>query len=218
MRFRDRGHAGRELAAALEGYEDLRPVVVALPRGGVPVAYEVALKLEAPMEVLVVRRLELPAAPGVCLGAVAEGGGVYLNRARCEAAGLYGAGLEALVDRESEEICRRVGAYRGRRAFPDLRRRTVLLVDDGIETGCSLLAAIDALRRAGLARLVVGMPVARAAAVEKLRPLVDDVVCAFASDALAEPSDCYEQFPTLDDVEVQVLLDRAAYLQEKEGR
>ncbi len=218
MRFRDRDHAGRELAAALADYADSRPVVVALPRGGVPVAYEVALGLEAPMEVLVVRRLELERAPGVCLGAVAEGGGVYLNRARCQAVGLYGAELEALVDRESEEICRRVGAYRGQRAFPDLRRRTVLLVDDGIETGCSLLAAIDALRRAGLARLVVAMPVAQAAAAEMLRPLVDEFVYAFASDAHAGASDWYEQFPTLDDVEVQVLLDRAAYLQEKEER
>ena len=159
--FRDRRDAGRLLADKLAAYAN-RPdvIVLALPRGGVPVAYEVARRLVAPMDVFVVRKLGVPGHEELAMGAVATGGVCVLNDQLVERLGIPEQMIDAVAARERQELARRERLYRGGRPPPDLRGRTVILVDDGLATGATMFAAIEALRKLNPARIVVAVPTA----------------------------------------------------------
>lgn len=182
MRFRDRVDAGRQLAERLAGLRDDDVVVLALPRGGVPVAAEVAGELHAPLDVLVVRKVGLPRQPELGVGAVGEGGEVVWNTDLLRELGATPEDLHPVADRETEEVARRVARYRGDAPGIDVRGRTVVVVDDGLATGFTARAGVEVARRRGAARVVVAVPVGSRSAVADLDRIADEVVC------LATPS------------------------------
>jgi predicted phosphoribosyltransferase len=206
MRFRNRRDAGRQLAALLHTKVQGDIVVLALPRGGVPVAAEVARELGAPMDVLVARKLGAPSQPELGIGAIAENGAVFLDRSTIGALNLDGEEVERIAVRELQEVHRRTRAYRQGRPLPDLRRQTVLLVDDGIATGGTMKAAIRAVRELGAARIVVAIPVGPGSTLDDLRPEVDDVVCPLVRDDLYAIGEWYDDFSQLSDDQVLEIL------------
>src|SRR5437899_5686506 len=177
--FRDRSEAGRLLAEKLTAYAD-RPdvLVLALPRGGVPVAYEVARALRAPLDVFIVRKLGVPGYEELAMGAVATGGVRVLNDQVVNGLRIPDYVVDAVTTWEQQELARREQLYRGDRPAPDVRGRTVILVDDGLATGATMHAAIAALRRQQPARIVAAVPTAPPEMCEALRAEVDDVICA----------------------------------------
>jgi putative phosphoribosyl transferase len=202
MYFRDRREAGRQLAERLATYAD-RPdvLVLALPRGGVPVAYEVARALHAPLDVFVVRKLGLPGHEELAMGAVGSGGVRVFNRELVDGLHIPDRVIHALTARE-----RRERAYRGERAFPDVRGKTVILVDDGLATGSTMRVAAEALREQGPARLVVAVPVGSPETCDGFRDVVDDVVCAITPEPLYGVGLWYQDFSQTTDDEVRALL------------
>ncbi|HEX9490430.1 MAG TPA: phosphoribosyltransferase [Stellaceae bacterium] len=188
--FRDRREAGRVLAEKLAAYAH-RPdvIVLALPRGGVPVAAEVARALGAPLDVFVVRKLGVPGAEELAMGAVASGGVRVVNDAAVTGLGIPRYVVDAVTAQEQQELARRERDYRGGRPPPDVRGKTVILVDDGLATGATMHAAIAALRRLQPARIVVAVPTASPDTCEKLRAEVDEVICAItpAGERAREP-------------------------------
>jgi putative phosphoribosyl transferase len=185
-RFRDRGEAGRMLAKRLGDMRGESPVVLALPRGGVPVGYEVALALGMPLEVLVARKLGVPWRPELGMGAIAEGGAMYVNSEVLEYADLSEEDVRAVARQEARELARRVRLYRGVLPLPELRGRTVILVDDGLATGGTARAAVRAVRARGPRKLVLAVPVASVDMAEALRhEEVDEVVTVQEPDMLA---------------------------------
>ena len=209
MRFANRSQAGEMLARRLLKYPWQRPIVLALPRGGVSVAYEVARALEAPLDVWVVRKVGTPEDPEVGLGAVAEGGVVYLNSALMKQLGVSRPSLESQVQLRAAEVSERVRLFRGNQAPPGLAGRDVVLVDDGIATGGTVQAALQALRAAQPGKVVLAVPVAAAQALARLESLVDDVVCLIATPDLHSVGAWYEDFDPVEDHEVICLLRRA---------
>ena len=209
--FPDRTEAGRLLAARLEKYAG-KPdmIVLALPRGGVPVAYEVARALHAPMDVFVVRKLGIPGQEELAMGAVATGGVRVLNDQVVRGLGIPDYVIDAVVDWETEELKRRERVYRGDRPPPGVRGRTVILVDDGLATGSTMLAAVRALRQQGPARIVVAVPVASPDTCELLKAHVDEVVCAATPEPFYAVGLWYRDFSQTTDEEVRELLQRAA--------
>ena len=208
--FQDRREAGRLLATKLMQYANLPDVIaLALPRGGVPVAYEVARALGAPMDVFIVRKLGLPGHEELAMGAVASGGVRVLNDALVKALGIPNYVIAAVTAREQEELVRREGLYRGDRPPPDVRNRTAILVDDGLATGASMQAAIAALRQLQPARIVVAVPTASPETCEALKIEVDDVVCATTPEPFRAVGLWYEDFSQTTDEEVKELLGRA---------
>jgi len=203
--FANRTEAGRALARRLARHGDAAapPLVLALPRGGVPVAFEVALALRAPMDVFVVRKLGLPGNEEVAIGALASGGVRVLDRF---ARAMPAPELEALTAREQTELERREQAYRGGRAAMPIQGRRVLVVDDGLATGATMEAAVRALRRLAPSYLCAAVPVASAQAIERIEPLVDDVVCVARPNPFGAVSLWYTRFPQVDDEEVCNLL------------
>ena len=206
MVFRDRRAAGIRLATQLEPLRDARPVVVALPRGGVPVGFEVAQALHAPLDVLAVRKLGAPLWPELAVGAVAEEDVGILDPQMAARTGMTQADLERVLDWESEELRRRVRAYRDGRPPVPLAGRTVIVVDDGLATGLSDLAAVRALRRRGARRIVVASPVGSSEAIALLREEADRVVCATVPPQLDGVGRWYEDFSEVTDAEVVALL------------
>jgi putative phosphoribosyl transferase len=209
-RFRDRAHAGRLLAARLRRHAG-RPdvVVLGLPRGGVPVAAEVAERLRVPLDVFLVRKLGVPGHEELAMGAIATGGVRVLNEAVLAAAGVSGEDVAAATAREREELRRRERAYRDDRPPPDLRGRTVVLVDDGLATGATMRAAAAAARRQQAACVIVAVPVAAPDTCRELRAEADEVVCLATPEPFYAVGLWYERFaPTTDD-EVRRLLARA---------
>ncbi|MDP9454669.1 MAG: phosphoribosyltransferase [Actinomycetota bacterium] len=216
--FGDREDAGRRLAEKLLGYRDENPVVLALPRGGVPVAYEIARALHAPLDVFFARKLGAPGRPEFGIGAVAQGGLRVLNERAVEAQGIPEEYIERAAQEETAEIERRLGLLRGKGHLePEVGGRTAILVDDGLATGVTALAAVRALRRRNPGRLVLAVPVCAARSAETLRGEVDELVC------LKEPSDLgsvgfwYKKFYQVEDEEVIELLERAGREQEERG-
>ena len=207
MYFRDRREAGRMLASRLSAYAD-RPdvVVLALPRGGVPVAYEVAKALHAPMDVFLVRKLGVPGHEEYAMGAIASGGVRVLNRDVVEALHIPNEVVEQVIAREQRELERREREYRGDRPFPDLRGKTVILVDDGLATGSTMLAAVMALRQKQPARILVAVPVGSPETCDAFRDHVDDIVCAITPDPLYGVGLWYTDFSQTTDDEVRKLL------------
>lgn len=206
-RFRDRGEAGRLLTRRLMDIRIESPVVLALPRGGVPVGYEVAMAMGVPLEVLVVRKLGVPWRPELGMGAIAEGGAMYVNADVLEYADLSEEDVRAVAREESRELARRVRLYRGGLPLPDLRGRTVILVDDGLATGGTARAATRAVRARGPRKLVLAVPVAAAETAEALRHTeVDELVTVQEPGMLGSVGAWYEDFHQVDDEEVLALL------------
>lgn len=210
-RYRDRTEAGRALAGRLHAWAG-RPdvLVLALPRGGVPVAYEVAAALDAPLDIFLVRKLGVPGHEEFAIGAIATGGVRVLNDDLLDQLGLDERDLEALTRRERAELERRERAYRGARPPPDVRGKTVILVDDGLATGSTMRAAIEALRAEGPARIVVAVPTAAMETCDELADLVDDVVCASTPEPFVAVGLWYDDFSQTSDEEVRELLAAAA--------
>jgi len=209
-RFRDRTEAGRRLAERLTAYAD-RPdvLVLALPRGGVPVAYEVARALRAPLDVFLVRKLGVPGYEELAMGAVATGGVRVLNDQIVAGLRIPGHVIEAVAEAEQQELARRERVYRGDRPPPDVRHRTVILVDDGLATGATMQAAIKALRALPPARIVVAVPTGSPETCEQLKAQADDVICAITPEPFHAVGLWYEDFTQTTDEEVRDLLARA---------
>ena len=207
--FRDRREAGRLLAEKLAAYAN-RPdvLVLALPRGGVPVAYEVARALGPPLDVFVVRKLGVPGYEELAMGAVATGGVRVLNEQLVERLGIPEQMIDAVAARERQELARRERLYRGGRPPPDVRGRTVILVDDGLATGATMHAAIQALRQQHPARIVVAVPTASPETCEEMKAKADDVICAITPEPFNAVGRWYRDFSQTTDEEVGALLAR----------
>jgi predicted phosphoribosyltransferase len=206
-RFRDRTEAGRLLAELLREYAGRDDVVVlALPRGGVPVGYEVARELGAPLDVFVVRKLGVPGHEELAMGAIATGGLLVLDEDLVRTLGIAEDELQRVVEAELRELERRDAEYRGDREPPDLQGKTVILVDDGLATGSTMRAAALAVRRLNPARLVVAVPVAAEETCNAFRDVVDDIVCGVTPKPFRAVGLWYEDFSQTTDEEVRELL------------
>ena len=206
MRFADRYQAGRRLAEELRSFADEDVVVLGLPRGGVPVASEVAQALDAPLDVIVVRKLGVPYHPELAMGAIGEGGARVINRSVVENAGVSEVELGEVEARESQELERRSTRFRAGRERLDVTGRTVLVVDDGIATGATVLAACDVARAQGATRVVVAAPVAPAGTAERLADVADDVVILHTPSGFLGVGQFYDDFTQTADDEVVELL------------
>lgn len=211
MIFRDRSEAGRQLAVKLRKYAD-RPdvLVLALPRGGVPVAYEVARALRAPLDVFLVRKLGLPGHKELAMGAIATGGVRVLNEDVVRALNLSDDLIASVAAEEQQELKRREQEYRGDRPAPNVRGHTVILVDDGLATGSSMRAAIAALRQQAPARIIVAVPIGAPGTCEEFQSEVDEIVCARTPEPFYAVGVWYDDFSQTSDEEVHDLLERAA--------
>jgi putative phosphoribosyl transferase len=208
MTFFDRREAGRALGRALVGYRGEHPLILALPRGGVPVGVEVARALGAPLDVLVVRKLGAPFQRELGIGAIAEGGATWINEPLCEELSLDEETIEEVAERERREVERRVRRYRGGRALPSVTGRTVILVDDGLATGGTARAAVRALRQLGAGTIVLAVPVGPPSTVAELRAEADEVVCLETPEPFAAIGLWYEVFDQVSDEEVIAMLAR----------
>lgn len=209
-RFKDRADAGRELAGRLSHLSDENTIVLALPRGGLPVAYEIAHAMHVPLDVLNVRKLGVPWHEELALGAVATGGVRVLNNEIVMIAGVTRQDIDDITRLQRLEIDRRERLYRGGRPAPDLEGRTVILVDDGIATGATVRAAIAVVKSQAPARLVLATPVAQASVVAELAHEVDELVCLLTPADLYAIGLWYDSFPQLRDEDVQHILAQAA--------
>lgn len=209
--FRDRYDAGDRLVERLEHYAKRGDaVVLALPRGGVPVAYEIATKLDLPLDVFSVRKLGVPGHEELAMGAIGSGGAYYLNRPVLRSLHVSSEEVLDVVARERHELERRDHLYRDSRPRPEIFGKTAILVDDGLATGASMYAAIAALRRRNPARIVVAVPVAPAETCTELRAQVDEVVCYQTPFPFEAVGIWYEDFSQTTDEEVRGLLNGAA--------
>jgi putative phosphoribosyl transferase len=205
--FRDRREAGRALAEELTSYRDkVGVLVLGLARGGVPVAWEVAAALHAPLDVFLVRKLGVPHWSELAMGALASGGGVVMNDGVIASVRVTEDQVREVIETERAELARRERAYRGDRPGPDLRGRIVILVDDGIATGASMLAAVRAVRAAGPASIVVAVPVGAPSTCRDLAREADDVVCATMPPGFEAVGQVYADFQQVSDDEVRDLL------------
>lgn len=208
--FPDRTEAGRLLAQALSAYAGRTDVVVlALPRGGVPVAVEVAKALGATLDLIIVRKLGVPYQEELALGALASGGARVLNQDVISSLNLSESVIDEVTRKEEQELKRRERAYRGERPFPEVRGRTVILVDDGLATGATMRAAVAALRQQEPAAIVIGVPVAPPDTAAKLREEVDDFVCLATPEPFFAVGQWYVDFSQISDEEVRTLLAQA---------
>ena len=205
----DRRSAGVRLAERLLRYREERPVVLALPRGGVPVGFEIAERLGAPLDVLIVRKVGAPGNPEYGLGAVVEGGTRFLDAPRIRAAGLTLRRLGPTIARELAEVDRRAREYRDGNPAVEVRGRTVILVDDGVATGGSVMAALRALRLRNPCRVVLALGVAPAETVAALRPTVDELFVLLVPEVFFAVGEWYHQFSQVSDGEVRRLLERS---------
>ena len=211
MQFRNRVEAGHLLAKRLTQYAN-RPdvLVLALPRGGVPVGYEVARALNAPLDVFVVRKLGVPGHEELAMGAIASGGVRVLNGSVIEGLNIPEDVIDAVAEQEFRELERRERAYRDDRPAPNVQGRTIILVDDGIATGSTMKAAVEALRQLEASRIVVATPTAALSTVREMRPDVDELVAVMTPADFAGVGQCYEDFSQTSDQEVRDLLERAS--------
>lgn len=211
MLFKDRTDAGKQLAETLKeryaSQQDL--VVLALPRGGVPVAFEVARALHAPLGLFLVRKLGVPGYEETAMGAIASGGVQVLNQELVQRLGIGQATIAAVARKEQQELARRERAYRGDEAPPAVQGKTVLLVDDGLATGATMWAAVVALRQQGPARIVVAVPTAAPETCDTFRALVDEIICAATPRPFLGVGRWYGDFSQTSDEQVRQLLRQA---------
>ena len=205
--FANRREAGRELARLLTGLAPAGDaVVLALPRGGVPVAYEIARALNAPLDVFLVRKLGTPGHPELAMGAIASGGIRVLNDEVVQALGVRPDQIEAVARREQVELERRAASYRGGRSFPSLTNRTVILVDDGLATGTTMKAAVQAVKQQNPAQIIVAVPVGAPDTCRALGASADRVICAHMPVSFSAVGQWYQDFTQTTDEEVVALL------------
>jgi putative phosphoribosyl transferase len=209
--FRDRADAGRQLAHKLQHCKSKKPVVLALPRGGVPVAIDIDEALNAPLDLLLVRKIGVPWQPELALGAVVDGETphTFVNKGIARAAHISEAQLAVAAKRELEEIERRRALWLGARHQMSIRGRTAIVVDDGVATGASIRVALKAVRAERAARVILAAPVAPAETATKLRADCDDVVFVATPEDFAAVGSYYEDFRQLEDIEVKNLLEQA---------
>jgi predicted phosphoribosyltransferase len=219
MMFLDRREAGRTLGAELASYAGRNDVtVLGLPRGGVPVAFEVALALDAPLDVFLVRKLGVPGHEELAMGAIASGGVRVLNSSVIQQLRISAGDIERAANREERELRRREVAYRGDRPPLDLHGRIAILVDDGLATGSSMRAAVEAVRMLAPTRIVVAVPVAPPSTAREMRRIADDVVVVATPEPFESVGRFYEEFQQTTDEEVRELLRRSAALPVREKR
>lgn len=205
----DRSEAGRELADALAHYRGRQDLLVlALPRGGVPVAYEIASALQAPLDLVLVRKLGAPGQRELAMGAIASGGIRVLNENLISTLNVSGRDIESVAEREQRELERREVAYRGDRPRQGISGRTVILVDDGVATGATMRAAIASLRQQNPARIVIALPLAPASTVNTLAREADEVICLHSPEPFVAIGRWYQDFSQVSDREVRGLLAR----------
>jgi putative phosphoribosyl transferase len=211
MIFRDRIHAGQLLADQLTKFADREDVIVlGLPRGGVPVAYQVARKLHAPLDVIVVRKLGVPGYEELAMGAIASGGVQVMNESVVRAMGIPRAAIDATAAVQLKELHRREQAYRGHEGTPEIEDMTVILVDDGIATGSTIRAAVDALRQQDPKEIIIAVPTTSTDARAMLEPKVDDFIALITPEEFRAVGQWYEDFDQTTDAEVTQLLTKAA--------
>jgi putative phosphoribosyl transferase len=208
--FKDRKEAGRKLAQKLSAYIG-RPnrLILALPRGGVPVAYEVALALSVPLDIFMVRKLGLPGREELAIGAIASGGIRVLNSDIIRMLSVPEEVINFVVRRELQELQRREKLYRGDRPSPEVRDRTIILIDDGLAAGASMRAAVAGLRTQHPARIIVAVPVAAPETCDAVQSEVDEIICAITPEPFYGVSRWYEDFSQVTDEEVRILLETA---------
>lgn len=217
MIFKNRTEAGRELACHLRDYANREDVIIlGAPRGGVPVAFEVATALKAPLDVFVLRKLGVPGHAELAFGAIASGGIRILDRHTVEGLGITGMDIERVTRAEQRELERREREYRGERPPLNVRGLCVILVDDGIATGSSMRAAIRAIRQLKPATLVIAAPVAPRSTCNRLKPEVDEVVCLETPEPFYGVGQFYRDFSEVSDAEVNHLLERAWHREEEQ--
>lgn len=207
--LKDRRDAGRRLIQRLQGSVDTSALVLGLPRGGVPVAAEIAGALGATLDVMIVRKLGVPGHEEFAMGAIASGGVQVLDEPLIHRLGLDERRLESVIDHERHELERREYEFRGDRAYPSLSGRQVVLVDDGIATGATMRAAIRAVRRLGAEHCILAVPVAAPESLASLRPEVDHVECLAAPENFASVGQWYRHFDQTSDAEVRTCLRRS---------
>jgi predicted phosphoribosyltransferase len=207
-RFRDRIEAGQLLGRELAARPIENAIVLALPRGGVPIGYEVAKALGMPLDVFIVRKLGVPGHEELAMGAIASGGVRVLNRDVLDYARVTQQQLDAVTAREERELSRREAEYRGTRAPLDVRGRTVVIVDDGLATGSTMRAAVHALRAMEPKRVIVAVPVGAAQTCEEFREIVDEIVCLRTPEPFEAVGLWYDDFTQTTDAEVHALLSR----------
>ena len=210
MSFKDRSDAGRKLAAALGGYKDQRPVILALPRGGVPVAAEVAAALKAPLDLILVRKIGVPFQPELAMGAVVDGGApiIVRNEDVIRLAGIEEAEFKVICDNELAEIERRRQRYLGSRERVDVAGRTAIVIDDGVATGATTRAALRATRMRNPKKLILAVPVAPTESLAELRSDADEVICLEDYEFFGAIGAYYADFNQVADEEVIELLRR----------
>ena len=208
--FKDRRDAGRKLAQKLSAYaRGQNTLILALPRGGVPVAYEVALSLNVPLDIFIVRKLGLPGREELAIGAIASGGIRILNSDIIRMLSIPDEVINFVARRELQELQRRERHYKGNHPSPEIRDRTVILIDDGLATGASMRAAVAGLRAQHPARIIIAVPIAAAETCDMFRAEVDEVVCAITPEPFHGVSRWYEDFSQVTDEEVRTLLEEA---------
>jgi len=209
-RFENRSEAGQFLATKLEKYANRNDVLVlALPRGGVPVGYEVAKSLNTPLDIFVVRKLGVPGHEELAMGAIASGGVRVLNPSVVDALHIHWDMIDAVAAHEQQELERRMRDYRGSRPMPEVRQKTVILVDDGLATGASMWAAVLALRQLEPSEIVVAVPTASEETCRDFREVVEDIVCAITPEPFMAVGIWYKDFSQTTDEEVRELLSQA---------
>lgn len=209
MRFADRADAGRELVAHLWHLRDRQPVVLGLPRGGVPVAYQIAEALDAPLDVIVVRKLGVPWMPELAMGAIGEGGSRVLEPGTLRHEGITEAVFARVERREAVELLRRADAYRAGRGAVPIANRTVIVVDDGIATGSTARAACLVVRQRGASHVVLAVPVLPPDLIRPLGTVADEVVWLYAPEPMIAVGNWYDDFEQLGDAQVVEMLVRA---------
>lgn len=203
--FHDRDDAGKQLAEKLKKYQNEAPLILALPRGGVPVAYQVALALKAPLDVFVVRKIGAPGNPEFGIGSVAPGV-LFLDENSLGMLGLRHSDIRDTIANEQQELKRRLHLYRGDAAFPNVEGKTVILIDDGVATGVTTRAALQGIQQLKPGKLVLAVPVAPPEAVNKLKNLVDELICLEIPPFFYAVGAFYQSFPQVSDNEVIALL------------
>jgi putative phosphoribosyl transferase len=206
--FQNRQQAGQKLAKNLQQYKSKNPIILGIPRGGVVVAHEVAKALQAPLDVIVARKIGAPLQPEFAIGAIAPGGISVFNQESVRYFSLNKQDLNVLVSREQQEMERRIELYRAGRKKLDLKNQTVIVIDDGLATGLTALAAVRSVKKAGAKEIILAVPVAAADTIRKMQPEVDKIICLTASEDFGAVSRFYADFPQTSDEEVIGLLSR----------